>query len=295
MLEEFKQDQPEFYEYAISSISQNHKISHAYLIETNGYEKSEKLVLSFVKFLFCENLDKVSHTNCDKCNICNLIDHNSYPDFKIIFPIGLQIKKDQIKELEEQYKTMAESKNRIYVIMNADALNISAANAILKFLEEPSPGIIGIFVVQNRYKIINTILSRCQILSLKGIQNYSDNNQFIDITFQLLELLENKKKHSIAYLYQIFNIKNLKRDDMLEIFKLMEQIYEEILNIKCIPSYQESTFSSYKEELKKISQQNDLTQLVNKLEVIYEGESKIRANVNLNLFLNQFIINYSNN
>lgn len=293
MLEEFKQEQPEFYEYAISSIQQNHKVSHAYLIETNGYKKAEKLVLSFVKFLFCENMDKPPSKNCDTCNICKLIDYNSFPDFKIIFPIGLQIKKEQIKELEEQYKTMAEGNNRIYVIMNADSLNASAANAILKFLEEPSPGIIGIFVVQNRYKMINTILSRCQILSLKGTQDYSNDNQFIDIAIRFLKLMENKKEHSIAYLYQIFNIKNLKRDDLLEIFIFMEQIYEEILNIKCIPSYQEKKYLSYDEELKKIVQEHDLIQLINKLEVIYEGEVKIRSNVNINLFLNQFVINYS--
>ena len=157
VLMQFAKNGPEFYEYVISSIEENHKTSHAYLIETNGYKEGEKLVLSFVKFLFCQNLDNSSTKECDTCNICNLIDYNTFPDLKIIRPNGLQIKKEQIKELEDEFKTMPEGHNRIYVIMNADTLNASAANAILKFLEEPSPGIIGIFVTQNRYKMMNTI------------------------------------------------------------------------------------------------------------------------------------------
>lgn len=294
MLEEFKTEQPEFYEYVISSIEENHKTSHAYLIETNGYKEGEKLVLSFVKFLFCQNLDNSSTKECDTCNICNLIDYNTFPDLKIIRPNGLQIKKEQIKELEDEFKTMPEGHNRIYVIMNADTLNASAANAILKFLEEPSPGIIGIFVTQNRYKMMNTILSRCQILSLKGTQDSFEDNQQNDIAMNFLKLLETKKEHAIAYLYRIFNLKTLKRDELLEIFKIMNQMYEEILNIKCIPSYEEKVFASYTEELKKIADKHTLKELIHAQETIYEGEPRIRANVNLGLFLNQFILQYSN-
>lgn len=294
MLEEFKKDQPEFYKYVISSVEKNHKISHAFLIETNGYKEGEKLVFSFVKFLFCHNRDNSSKKNCEICNICNLINYNTFPDLKVIRPNGLQIKKEQIKELEDEFKTMPEGHNRIYVIMNADTLNVSAANAILKFLEEPSFGIIGIFVTQNRYKMINTILSRCQILSLKGAQDSFENIQQIDLAINFLKLLETKKERTIAYLYRIFNLKTLKRDELLEIFKIMNQMYEEILNIKCIPSYEENVFPSFTKELKKIADKHTLKELIHAQETIYEGESRIRANVNLGLFLNQFILQYSN-
>ncbi len=76
-----------------------------------------------------------------------MIDYNTFPDLKKLFvQMASRLKKkEQIKELEDEFKTMPEGHNRIYVIMNADTLNASAANAILKFLEEPSPGIIGIF------------------------------------------------------------------------------------------------------------------------------------------------------
>ena len=50
----------------------------------------------------------------------------------------------------------------------ADKLNMSSANTILKFLEEPEDDIVAILVANNRYAVIETILSRCQVLSLKN-------------------------------------------------------------------------------------------------------------------------------
>ena len=54
----------------------------------------------------------------------------------------------------------------IYVIDQAEKLNDSSANTILKFLEEPEEDIIAILVANNRYKVLDTILSRCQVITL---------------------------------------------------------------------------------------------------------------------------------
>ena len=53
MLEVYQDKQPLFCEEIMNSIY-HHKISHAYLIETNHYLDSESLILSFIKTLFCE-------------------------------------------------------------------------------------------------------------------------------------------------------------------------------------------------------------------------------------------------
>ena len=55
---------------------------------------------------------------------------------------------------------------RIYVIKEAEKLNTSAANTLLKFLEEPADDIIAILLTNNRYKLLDTILSRCQVLTV---------------------------------------------------------------------------------------------------------------------------------
>ena len=52
----------------------------------------------------------------------------------------------------------------LFIIYNAEKLNTSSANTILKFLEEPEENIIAVLTTDNRYQVLDTILSRCQNL-----------------------------------------------------------------------------------------------------------------------------------
>ncbi len=153
----------------IENIISFNKLSHAYIIEVNDYDSDYLLVKAFVKLILCKNnVKKVSDLNCDKCEICRLVDDGNYPDVLVVEPDGKEIKKGQLLDLQKEYnnKSMLDS-NRIYIIKEADKLNLAAANSILKFLEEPEDNIVAILLTKNRYQIIDTILSRCQIIALK--------------------------------------------------------------------------------------------------------------------------------
>lgn len=153
----------------IENIISFNKLSHAYIIEVNDSDSDYLLVKAFVKFILCKNnVKKVSDLNCDKCEICRLVDDGNYPDILVIEPDGKEIKKGQLLDLQKEYnnKSMLDS-NRVYIIKEADKLNLAAANSILKFLEEPEDNIVAILLTKNRYQIIDTILSRCQIIALK--------------------------------------------------------------------------------------------------------------------------------
>ena len=153
----------------IDNIISFNKLSHAYIIEVNDYDSDYLLVEAFVKLILCKNnVKKVSDLNCDKCEICRLVDEGNYPDVLVVEPDGKEIKKGQLLDLQKEYnnKSMLDS-NRVYIIKEADKLNLAAANSILKFLEEPEDNIVAILLTKNRYQIIDTILSRCQIIALK--------------------------------------------------------------------------------------------------------------------------------
>ena len=153
----------------IENIISFNKLSHAYIIEVNDYDSDYLLVKAFVKLILCmNNVKKVSELNCDKCEICRLVDEGNYPDVLVVEPDGKEIKKGQLLDLQKEYnnKSMLDS-NRVYIIKEADKLNLAAANSILKFLEEPEDNIVAILLTKNRYQIIDTILSRCQIIALK--------------------------------------------------------------------------------------------------------------------------------
>lgn len=153
----------------IENIISFNKLSHAYIIEVNDYDSDYLLVKAFAKLILCmNNVKKVSELNCDKCEICRLVDEGNYPDILVVEPDGKEIKKGQLLDLQKEYnnKSMLDS-NRVYIIKEADKLNLAAANSILKFLEEPEDNIVAILLTKNRYQIIDTILSRCQIIALK--------------------------------------------------------------------------------------------------------------------------------
>ena len=47
-------------------------------------------------------------------------------------------------------------------------MNPSSSNSLLKFIEEPEEGIYGILITTDRSKLLPTILSRCNLISLKS-------------------------------------------------------------------------------------------------------------------------------
>ena len=102
MLDEFKKDQPEFCEFVESSLK-NNRLYQAYFIETNGYDRSEDLVMAFVKSILCEDHNK----NIKKegfCETCNLIDTGNYLDLRVIKPEDGIIKTEVIDSLISDYQ-----------------------------------------------------------------------------------------------------------------------------------------------------------------------------------------------
>ena len=137
----------------VDKIVSSNRISHAYIIQLKNYGDDFVLVKSFVKAILCKEKRKVSELfDCKLCNICNLIDNDNYPDLCVIEPEGKEIKKSQLVGLQKEFnnKSLLDNK-RIYILKEADKLNESAANTILKFLEEPSDDIVAILVTTNRY------------------------------------------------------------------------------------------------------------------------------------------------
>ena len=104
--------------------------SHAFLLVTNNVEKTYKDVIDIIKTINCDN------DGNDNCNICNTIDKNTNPDVIIVGPDGKEIKVDAISSIIDSFSTKPLiNKYSIYVVNEADKLNVSSANKLLKFLE----------------------------------------------------------------------------------------------------------------------------------------------------------------
>lgn len=102
---------------------------------------------------------------CGQCRGCRLLQADSHPDIKRIEPeeTGQMIKIDQVREVVGFVnETALMSGYRIIVIDPASAMNINAANALLKTLEEPTPKTLIILICNQSMRLPATITSRCQ-------------------------------------------------------------------------------------------------------------------------------------
>jgi DNA polymerase III subunit delta' len=103
---------------------------------------------------------------CGICAACQKIALNNHIDVETISPDGQFIKIGQMRDMIEkaQYRPY-DGRRRVYIIDEADRLNQQAANSILKVLEEPPDTTLLALVTSRPYALLETIRSRCQILS----------------------------------------------------------------------------------------------------------------------------------
>lgn len=258
----------------IDKVIKNKKISHAYLVEIDNYENDSEYLFDFIKMILCDcSYHELINKN-DK--IISLIDSNNYPDIKVIEPDGNWIKKSQLLELQKEYSNKSLlGKKRIYIIKNAEKLNSSSANTMLKFLEEPEDDIIAFLITDNRYHVLDTILSRCQILNLReSCFTFNNSEELVD----LLDCVLNPKNFFIKYNFLVNDViadKIKFKDDLL----MIENVFISYLNLKYSASKElDDTFTNM---LNKVND-NVIIRCIS----IIEGEiPKLDYNVNYKLWL----------
>ncbi|AXI01393.1 DNA polymerase III subunit delta' [Sporosarcina sp. PTS2304] len=150
----------------LQAIYERKRIGHAYIFDgTHGVGK-EAVAFYFTKLLLCMN--PKGNVPCETCNSCKRIDSGNHPNVVLIRPDGQDIKKEQMSSLiMKMTKKGYEEGRKVYVIANAERMNTSAANTLLKFLEEPEGNVTAILLTDSYQSILSTIQSRCQRISLQ--------------------------------------------------------------------------------------------------------------------------------
>jgi DNA polymerase-3 subunit delta' len=122
-----------------------------------------------VQALNCDSAEQTRIDGCGVCRSCQHIEARTHPDFFVIEPdrelATPQIKIEQVREIEQQivYRPLI-GERKICLIDDADRLTISAANALLKTLEEPPDHSLFLLITSRPASLPVTIRSRCQSL-----------------------------------------------------------------------------------------------------------------------------------
>lgn len=260
--------------------------SHAYLL--NG-ENTEELAKYMAQSLICQ---QQSVGFCDECDDCRNVKRGEHASLIIVNPEAERIKKENILDLKSELSQTALEKRqkRVYIIHNVDEATPSALNSLLKFLEEPSSDITAILTAQSLNRVIDTIQSRCLILTLEEEHNDELRNRalnegydeaMVDAFLQLendWETLEKRLNDKVSI--QLYDAGN----DFLSLYSKNRveaaSIFNAVLN------------NSLKVDIQQFS---DILKIIFKLTHSYELKSvvvdiqdRIRPGVSVKLLIDQF-------
>lgn len=309
------------------------KVSHAYILEGEKGSGKKMLASAFAKILECEHLDKEKPVEeaCDICSSCIQIEHRNHPD--VLWVTHEKAGVISVKEIREQIVNTIDimpykGPYKIYIIDEAEKMNLAAQNAILKTIEEPPGYGILLLLTTNRGAFLPTILSRCILLGVKPVkkekiktylvQKYHVSEQMSEFCAELsmgnvgkaidaalsedFQEIRNFCISVLQYIHEsepyelIEKVKKLKqwKESINDVLDILLMWFRDVLLLKI---QEEETKIIFKEEYSSIKKQSTLLKFEGINQIFYKIEQtrrRIRSNVNYDTSLEVLLIDIRN-
>lgn len=251
----------------IDSQLENNSLSNAYIIEGEDISYNLTYAKDFAKKVFASfGINANLETN---------------PDIEIIDKEIIDIK--TIRSLiKDMVIRPVNNKIKIYIIHNAQNLRVEAANAMLKSLEELKSYSLIIFTVDNSGKIIPTIRSRCQIISL----NTKNSNLDIDMD-RLSEIFSKVLSGDLDAFYKEKDYLLSFKEDKKSLIEGLIKILSDIIDSKYLGKNLLTSYGYNIESLTRLSL-SSIERLLEKLEIIL---GSFRNNINFELSVENIFLN----
>lgn len=151
--------------------------AHAYLLHGPAGIGKRALAEQLMALLLCQR--PAAHRACGSCKGCLLLAAHTHPDHYVLEPeeVDKAIRVDQVRQLVGFVTQTAQLGGRKVVLLEpAEAMNLNAANALLKSLEEPAGDTVLLLISHQPSRLLPTIKSRCvqQSCPLPGRQQSLD-------------------------------------------------------------------------------------------------------------------------
>lgn len=148
------------------------RLSHAYIISSASRQDGLREAARLAAAAVCTE----ANAPCGLCRNCRKVFKGVHPDVITVSRLtddsGRQkreINVDQIRQVSTDACVLPnEAARKVYIIDEADTMNVPAQNAALKLLEEPPAGAMFILCVSNADRLLPTVRSRCTEAAVAG-------------------------------------------------------------------------------------------------------------------------------
>ncbi len=302
------------------------RVGHAYIFEGPRGIGRLSMAKAFAMHLMCEN--PKAEDSCGVCRQCSQCMSQNNPDVKIVTnqlydssKKSTDILVDTVRNMKKEiYIKPYAAERKVYIVPNADTMNVYAQNSLLKVLEEPPEYCTIILLAENSNLFLPTILSRAPILkffplSKAEVREYlTENNRGfdadrIDIAVNMCrgsigkakELLENSETDALRRELTecIFSLLGGKRKSIYELTLLLKQnkdefefmesvmqgIFRDLLYIKNTESHTEITNQDKLIKLHKLADSMGSSGPIRLNEILFKYSDYFSKNISYGLIV----------
>lgn len=315
-------------EYFRNAISMD-KVSHAYIL--NGPDKSGKMLLAeaFAAALQCE---KQQEEPCMECRSCKQAAGRNHPDIIYVThekPNTLSVEDIRTQLNEDIVLKPYSSSYKIYIVDEAEKMNVQAQNALLKTIEEPPAYAVILLLTTNADGFLPTILSRCVRLDLKpvndekirsflmkekGVPDYqadicvafaqgnvgkaillAGSENFSEMKKSAVQLMKRLRDIDLYELSQAVKQITEYKLEINDYFDLMMIWYRDVLLYKATADVNRLIFQDEVYSIKKEASHSSYEGIEQILESLNKAKARIRANVNFELVIELLLLTIKEN
>lgn len=198
-----KKQQPVVYKTLSNALKQD-RLSHSYLFSGPKGSGKKQAAFLLAQSLVC--LENKNGFACEKCSNCLRIKENNYSDFIYVQAKTNTIRLQDLEDIKQRFDKTALEKagKKIFIINECEKLTFQAANSLLKFIEEPTNNLTGIFLTSQVENVLPTIVSRCQNvnfrpLSKKDFYDYCQSLNMSELYCHIISQLVSSQQEIIQY------------------------------------------------------------------------------------------------
>ena len=305
------------------------KISHAYIF--NGEKNSGKMMLAeaFAMALQCENGGEEA---CMQCRSCRQAREHNQPD--IIYVSHDKLNIISVDDIRQQINNDImikpySSKYKIYIVDEAEKMNVQAQNALLKTIEEPPRYAVILLLTTNADSFLPTILSRCITLNLKSVKEDSikeflmkkykipdyqadvcaafaqgnvgkaiqlaSSDEFNELKQTTLSIVKKIEDIDLYELNQLIKQINEFKPNIQEYFDLLTLWFRDVLYLKATNDVNNLIFKDEVYDIKKQAAKRSYSGIENILQALEQARVRLNANVNFDLVIELLLLTIKEN